>query len=130
MNHLLEDYWEDLRWEALITWHRLNLGELNQVDGESTALEYLLQTKYGHSVWECKRQIAALIERYDNLAFLASCEIIKKRLPKFWPNLTHYEVDQINCSRIRLLQIVEKRNECSKGEAMDEVSKFLRQFMD
>ncbi len=130
MNHLLEEYWEDLRWEALITWQRLNLSELNQVAGRSDKLERLIQIKYGFSIWESRKQIVHLIERYDNLAFLAAWDHMKEQLPKFWPYLTQYEINQIHGSRVRLLRTIKRKNKGSNEETMEEVNRFLRQFMD
>ncbi len=130
MNHLLEEYWEDLRWEALITWQRLNLSELNQVVGRSDKLERLIQLKYGFSIWESRKQIAHLIERYDNLSFLAAWDYMKEQLPKFWPCITQYEINQIHGSRIRLLRTIKNKNKVSNEETMEEVNRFLRQIMD
>ena len=130
MNHLLEDYWEDLRWEALITWQRLNLAELNQVNGNAIELEKLIQREYEFKAWQIQKQIKDLINRYDNLFFLADWNFIKVHLLDFWPPLDSEDIKYINGSRIRLLRTVERKYGWTKEKAMDEVSGFLRQFMD
>ncbi|UJH66593.1 hypothetical protein [Allomuricauda sp. SCSIO 65647] len=129
MNHLLEEYWEDLKWEALITWERLTLSDLDQVAGNIVKLEKLIQKKYGHSVWESKKQIIALVQRYDNLAFLTACDQLKEQLPKFWPDLKMSDIEHIHCSRTRLLHMI-KKNGRSREQAMEEINRFLRQFID
>ena len=130
MNHLLEEYWEDLRWEALITWQRLNLAELNQVDGNAIELEKLIQREYEFKAWQIQKQIKDLINRYDNLFFLEDWNFIKVNLLGFWPPLDGDDIKYINGSRIRMLETVERKYGWTKEKAMDEVSKFLRQFMD
>ncbi|WP_343485551.1 hypothetical protein [Allomuricauda sp. d1] len=130
MNHLLEEYWEDLKWEALITWERLTLSELNQVAGNTAKLEKLIQRKYGYSLWESRKQISDLIHRYDDLAFIAACEHVKEQLPKHWPNLRVKDINHVHCSRIRLLQLIKEKYYWSKEQAMEDVNQFLRQFID
>ena len=130
MTHLLEDYWEDLRWEALITWQRLNLAELNQINGNTIELEKLIQREYEFKAWQIQKQIKDLINRYDNLFFIADWKFIEVQMFDFWPPLSSGDVDYINGSRIRMLQTAERKYGWSKEKTMDEVSKFLRQFLD
>lgn len=130
MNKMLYECWGDLKWEALITWERLTLAELDQVDGSVIELENLIQRKYGYSVWETRKQVTELLKRYDNLAFVGDWDRMKREVRNYWDELNDYDLDYIHCSRNRLLGLLAEKYGKSKGQALEEVDRFLKQFLD
>lgn len=65
MNGMFYEYWDVLEREAQMTWERLTTNELNEVGGNVYKLEKLIRQKYGFSIWEARKQVAALLDRYD-----------------------------------------------------------------
>ena len=100
------------------------------IESSRTEPGKLIQREYEFKAWQIQKQIKDLINRYDNLFFLADWNFIKVHLLDFWPPLDSEDIKYINGSRIRLLRTVERKYGWTKEKAMDEVSGFLRQFMD
>ena len=126
MSEILEGYWNELKGEAQKTWGKLTNDELVQVAGDVTKLEGLLQQKYGHSVEEARKEVAALKQRYDNLAYDGEWNQVKGKMQKFWGDISESDADRINGSRTRLLGILQERHGKSRQQALQEVDKFLK----
>lgn len=127
-NEILKGEWKELKGEIQKVWGKLTDNDLDQVNGEATRLEGLLQQKYGHGVDEARKKVADMIDRYDNLSALGEWNMIKGEIQKAWGDLTENEVDRINGSKTRLLGTLQKKYGHSKEEAWAAVDKFLKQL--
>ena len=128
MSELMKGYWNELKGEALKTWGKLTHDEMDQIAGDATKLEGLLQQKYGHSIEEARKEVEELQDRYDNLTERGEWNQVKGAMQKFWGDLTDNDVDRINGSRTRLLGTLQQRLGKSRSEALEEVDNFLEKI--
>ncbi|MEX0288518.1 MAG: CsbD family protein [Flavobacteriaceae bacterium] len=128
MSEILKGYWNEFKGEALKSWGKLTNDELDQVAGDVTKLEGLLQQKYGHSIEEARKEVAELKHRYDNLAYDGEWNQVKGKIQKFWGDISENEADRINGSRTRLLGVLQERHGKSRKQALEEVDKFLKEI--
>lgn len=127
-NEILKGEWTELKGDIQKAWGKLTDNDLDQVKGEASRLEGLLQQKYGHSVEEARKKVADMIARYDNLSAVGEWNVIKGEIQKAWGDLTENEVDRINGSKTRLLGILQQKYGHSKEEAWTIVDKFLKKL--
>lgn len=125
-NEILKGEWKELKGEIQKAWGKLTDNDLDQINGEATRLEGLLQQQYGHGVDETRKKVATIIGRYDNLTALGEWNIIKGEIQKAWGELTENEVDRINGSKTRLMGLLQKKYGHSREEAWTSVDKFLK----
>ena len=127
-NEILKGEWTQLKGEIQKAWGKLTNNDLDQVQGEASRLEGLLQQKYGHSVDEARKKVAEMVDHYDNLSAIGEWNMIKGAIQKNWGDLTENEVDRINGSKTRLLGILQQKYGHSKEEAWATVDKFLKKL--
>lgn len=125
-NQILKGEWNELKGEIQKSWGQLTDSEIDQIDGEATRLEGLLQQKYGHTLEEAREKITAVIDRYDDLSFKGEWNEVKGKIQKFWGELTDDEVEKVNGSRTRLLGLIQQRYAKSRMKALEEVKEFLK----
>ena len=130
MSEIFKGYWSDLKIEVWTTWERVTLMDLEVIDGDLNKLEELLIQKYGLGLWEVRRQLTELLQRYDNLAFLGEWDQMKEKIRLRWDSISELELHRIHCSRFRLLSLIESKFGLSKGQSQRDMQRFLNQFLD
>ena len=128
MSELMKGYWNELKGEALKTWGKLTHDELDQIAGDATKLQGLLQQKYGHSIEEARKEVEELQDKYDNLSYRGEWNQVKGAMQKFWGNLTENDADKINGSRTRLLGTLQQKLGKTRSQALEEVDNFLEKI--
>lgn len=61
---VLKGKWKQLKGEVQKEWGKLSHNDVDQVEGELTKLEGMIQEKYGHTVEETKKQIDTFLSRF------------------------------------------------------------------
>ena len=62
--HILKGKWNQIKGEVQKEWGKLTHNDLDQIEGELTRLQGVIQEKYGHTSEEVKAKIDEFMEKY------------------------------------------------------------------